>query len=451
MLWKESCFMGNYTREQIIHMVEEEDVEFIRLQFTDMFGVLKNIAVPVSRLMKAMNNECTINASFIPGLDLEGDSDLFLHPDLSTFTILPWRPQQGKVARFICDLYHMDGTSCQNSPRTVLQRVVQRAREMGYELMVNPECEFFLFHTDENGMPTNVTHEKAGYMDTTPLDLGENARRDIILTLEEMGYDIDSSQHELAPAQHEIDFLYSDTQETADKIMTFKVAARTVAKRHGLHATFMPKPSANVDGSGMHIHMRLMKNGKNVFYDANDPMGLSVQAYQFIAGLMCHIKGMSALLNPLVNSYKRLITGFEAPFDITWSSCQRSAMIRVPYQRGEETTIELRSPDGAANPYLAFALCLAAGLHGIENQMQPPADVHVDVWKMSAEDKKKAGIDSLPANLSEALTELEKDEFIQNVLGKPLACSYVREKRREWESYMEQISEWELNRYLYCM
>ena len=442
--------MANYTKEQIIRMAEEEDVEFIRLQFTDMFGVLKNIAVPVSRLREAMNNEYVVNTSYIPGLEKEA-CDLYLYPDLSTITILPWRPQQGKVARLICDLYREDGTRCENSPRAILQRVVRKARDMGYELLLNPECEFFLFHTDEDGMPTNITHEKAGYMDTTPLDLGENARRDIILTMEEMGYDISTSRHELAPAQHEIDFLYSDPLETADKIMTFKVAARTVARRHGLHATFMPKPRANVDGSGMHIYMRLLKNGKNAFSDPSDPKGLSPEAYSFIAGLLEHIQGMSAILNPLVNSYKRLVTGFEAPFDRTWSTRQRSAMICVAYQRGEAAAVELRSPDGAANPYLAFALCLAAGLRGIEEKLAAPADIQTDVRRLSPEEKKKAGIRSLPANLSEALNALEKDDFVKQVLGGHLAEAYVSEKRREWDSYMEQISEWELNQYLYRM
>ncbi|WP_346697550.1 glutamine synthetase family protein [Catenibacillus scindens] len=443
--------MKNYTKEQILHMVEEEDVEFIRLQFTDMFGVLKNIAIPVSRLMKALDNQCVINGDYIDGLGNSEENEYYLYPDLSTFTILPWRPQQGKVARFICDIYHMDGRLCESSPRSILKKVMARAKEMGYEICVRPECEFFLFHTDDNGMPTNITHEKAGYMDTTPLDLGENARRDIILTLEDMGYDIDSSRHELAPAQHEIDFLYSDMLETADKIMTFKVAARTVAKRHGLHATFMPKPSADVDGSGMHIHMKLIKNGKNVFTDPSDSRGLSKDAYGFIAGLMKHIKGMSAISNPLVNSYKRLVTGFEAPYNIIWSCRQNGALLHACHKNNGDTALELRSPDGAANPYLLFALCLAAGLEGIEKDLQAPGDINVDVRKMSREEKKKAGIDSLPANLSVALAEMEKDELIRAVLGNGFVDEYLEKKEQEWESYMEQISEWELSQYLYCM
>lgn len=441
--------MVRYTKEQILHMVEEEDVEFIRLQFTDMFGVLKNIAVPVSRIHKVMDNRYVINASYIQGFDDE--CDYYLYPDLSTFTVLPWRPQQGKVARLICDLHRADGSVCEASPRAILQKVIDKAADMGYELMVNPECEFFLFHTDDNGMPTNVTHEKAGYMDTTPLDLGENARRDIILTLEDMGYDIEASRHELAPAQHAIDFSYLNLMEAADMVMTFKVAARTVARRHGLHATFMPKPSKDVDGSGMHINMRLMKKGKNAFYDSSDELGLSREAYAFVAGLCKHVKAMAAVCNPLVNSYKRLMTGFEAPCDITWSCRQRSSMILVTRNRGEKTTVELRSPDGAANPYLALALCLAAGLEGIEKELEPPKEINVDIRKLSIEEKMKAGIRSLPQNLNEALKEMENDKFIEGVLGKSFVHEYVKEKRKEWDSYMEQISEWELNQYLYRM
>lgn len=443
--------MNNYTREQILRMVEEEDVEFVRLQFTDMFGVLKNIAIPASRMGKAMDHQFVINASYMDGFDGDEECDLYLHPELSTFAVLPWRPQQGKVARFICDLYDKDHKLYAGSPRAILKKVAGEAAAMGYELQLHPECEFFLFHTDDNGMPTNITHEQAGYMDTSPLDLGENARRDIVLTLEDMGYEIDSSRHEIAPAQHEIDFCYQNMLETADKLMTFKVAVRTIAKRHGLHATFMPKPSANVDGSGMHVNMRLFKNGKNAFYDSSDEQGLSRDAYAFIAGILAHIKGICAIANPLVNSYKRLITGFEAPFDITWSTTQRAALLRVPYARGEETTVELRSPDGTANPYLVFALCMAAGLDGIKRQLQPPGAINVNPRKMDMAQKLEAGIDTLPANLHEALKELEKDSLVRDVLGDAFVKSYLKSKRKEWESYMEQISEWELDQYLYRM
>lgn len=443
--------MANYTKEQILHMAEEEDVEFIRLQFTDMFGYMKNVAVPVSQLKKAMDDQCVIDASYVPGFDMENENEVFLYPDLSTFTVLPWRPQQGKVARFICDLYQLDGTPYEDSSRMILKKVMNQAAQKGYEMQMNPECEFFLFHTDDNGMPTNVTHEKAGYMDTTPLDMGENARREMVLTLEAMGYSIEASRHELAPAQHKINFAYSDMLYAADEVMTFKVAVRTVARRNGLHATFMPKPIANTEGSGMHLSMRLMKDGKNAFYDPEDERGLSKEAYSFIAGLCAHIRQMSAICNPLVNSYKRLITGFEAPYDITWSCRQKNAMIRIPKMRGEQTTIKLRSPDASANPYLVMALCMAAGMDGIEKGMEPLPEVPLNVKKMSAAEKKRSGIETLPANLDEALSLMEKDEFMQDLLGENFMRLYLNSKRKEWQSYMEHVSEWELDHYLYQM
>ena len=441
--------MQNYTREAILRMAEEEDVEFIRLQFTDMFGTLKNIAIPSSKLEKAMDNRCVIDASSIGGFIRNEEADMYLHPDLSTFTILPWRPQQGKVARFICDIYQEDGTPYKESPRFILSRVAAKAADMGYSLMVNPECEFFLFHTDDNGMPTTTTHEKAGYMDLSPVDLGENARRDMVLTLEEMGYEIESTHHEISPGQHEIDFQFSDASETADKVMTFKVAVRTIAKRHGLHATFMPKPKAGANGSGMHVNMYLMKDGRNIFSDPEDELGLSREGYSFLAGIFAHIKGMTALCNPLVNSYKRLAPGFEAPSDITWSSRQRTALVRVQTQREEGARLELRSPDSASNPYLVFALCLAAGLEGMEKNLQAPKELKENIRKLSREEKENAGIDTLPENLSEALEEFNKDPLMRAVLGETFTKCYVKAKKKEWKSYMEQVSEWEIEQYLY--
>ncbi|WMC93354.1 type I glutamate--ammonia ligase [Kineothrix sp. MB12-C1] len=441
--------MENYTREAILRMAEEEDVEFIRLQFTDMFGTLKNIAIPSTKLEKAMDNRCVIDASSIGGSIRDEEVDMYLHPDLSTFTILPWRPQQGKVARFICDIYQEDGTAYKESPRFILDQVVAKAVSAGYTLMVNPECEFFLFHTDDNGMPTTTTHEKAGYMDLSPVDLGENARRDMVLTLEEMGYEIESSHHEIAPGQQEIDFQFSDVRETADKVMTFKVAVRTIAKRHGLHATFMPKPKAGVNGSGMHINMYLMKDGKNILSDAEDEIGLSKEGYSFMAGILAHIKGMTAVCNPLVNSYKRLAPGFEAPSDITWSTKQRTALVRVQTQREEGARLELRSPDSASNPYLVFALCLAAGLDGIEKNMRITKELKENIRRFSKEEKKQAGIDTLPENLSEALDEFAKDPLIKAVLGETFVNCYLKAKQKEWERYMEQVSEWEIEQYLY--
>ena len=352
--------MGNYTREEILQMVEEEDVEFIRLQFTDMFGAIKNIAVTTRELPRALANQCMINGEQIAGMDPEKGSDLYLRPVLDTFAILPWRPQQGKVARMICNLYWPDGTPYKNSPRYILERVAEEAEQEGYTCYIDPECEFFLFHTDDNGNPTTVTHEKAGYLDMSPLDLGENARRDMVLTLEDMGMEVESSHHEAAPAQHEIDFSYGEIRDIADCIMTFKMAVRIVAKRHGLHATFMPKPRAEVNGSGMHIQFSVFKNGRNLFEDADHPGELSEEARYFIGGLLAHSKEMALITNPLVNSYKRLVPGYDAPTELTWTENNQNSLVRIPVTRGEGIRVELRSPDTSANPYVVLAICLAA-------------------------------------------------------------------------------------------
>ena len=342
--------MGNYTREEILQMVEEEDVEFIRLQFTDMFGAIKNIAVTARELPRALDNRCMINGEQIAGMDMEKGSDLYLSPILDPFAILPWRPQQGKVARMICDLYFPDGTPYKNSPRYILENVAGKAQEEGYTCYIDPECEFFLFHTDDNGNPTTVTHEQAGYLDISPLDLGENARRDMVLTLEDMGMEVESSHHEAAPAQHEIDFRYGEIRKTADCITTFKMAVRIVAKRHGLHATFMPKPKTEANGSGMHIQFSLIKNGENVFECADRPGELSEEAYYFIGGLLAHSKEMALITNPLVNSYKRLVPGYDAPTELTWTENNQNSLVRIPVTRGEGIRLELRSPDASANP-----------------------------------------------------------------------------------------------------
>ena len=407
--------MSKYTKKDIIRLVEEEDVEFIRLQFTDMFGTMKNVAITSNQLEKALENECMFDGSSIEGFVRIEESDMYLYPDLDTFAIFPWRPQQGKVARIICDVYRPDGKPFAGDPRYVLHRVVEEAKEMGYTLNVGPECEFFLFHTDDDGQPTTISHEKAGYFDLGPIDLGENARRDMVLTLEDMGFEIEASHHEAAPAQHEIDFKYDEAIATADNIMTFKLAVKTIAKRHGLFASFMPKPKYGINGSGMHINMSLEKDGKNIFFDENDQMQLSKEAYYFIGGIMEHVKGMTAITNPLVNSYKRLVPGYEAPIYIAWSATNRSPLIRIPAARGEGTRVELRCPDPSANPYLALAVCLAAGLDGIRKQIMPPAAVVKNVYEMRLDEKKAEGIESLPATLSEAVDELEKDEYILEV------------------------------------
>ncbi len=441
--------MLKYTKADILRLIEEEDVEFVRLQFTDMFGMFKNVAVTSSQIEKALNNEVMFDGSSIDGFVRIEESDMYLRPDLDTFAIFPWRPQQGKVARLVCDIYRPNGVSFEGDPRSVLKKELEKAREMGYEFNVGPECEFFLYHTDDDGMPTTITHEKAGYFDMAPIDLGENARRDIVLTLEDMGFEIEASHHEMAPAQHEIDFKYGPVVQTADNIMTFKLVVKTIAKRHGLHATFMPKPKHGECGSGMHINMSLSKNGKNIFYDVNDELGLSQEAYYFIGGLMKHVKGMTAITNPLVNSYKRFVPGYEAPVNIAWSTVNRSPLIRIPDARGEGTRIELRSPDPAANPYLALAVCLAAGLDGIKNKVRPIACVSQNLFEMSSREKEAASIETLPCNLLDAVRELEKDEFIMNVLGEHLAKNYIRAKKAEWNDYTCQVTKWELNQYLY--
>ncbi len=438
----------NYTKNDIIRLVQDEDVEFIRLQFTDIFGNLKNVAVTVSQLSKALDNECMFDGSSIEGFARIEESDMYLYPDFSTLEIFPWRPQQGKVARLICDVYRPNGNPFEGDPRYILKRAIKEAEALGFVFEVGPECEFFLFNTDENAMPTTITHEQAGYFDLGPVDFGENARRDMVLTLEEMGFVIEASHHEVAPAQHEIDFRYDEALATADNIMTFKLAVKTIAKRHGLHATFMPKPKYGVNGSGMHINMSLFKDGKNIFADESDKNGLSKEAYYFIGGIMKHMKGMTAITNPLVNSYKRLVPGFEAPVYIAWSMTNRSPLIRIPASHKEATRIELRCPDPSANPYLALAVCLRAGLDGIVNKILPPESVDCNIFEMSDEQKRDCGIEEIPGTLIEAIYEMEKDGLIREVLGEHTYNKYIGAKKDEWYRYRSQVTDWEINEYL---
>jgi glutamine synthetase len=388
------------------------------------------------------------DGSSIEGFVRIEESDMYLHPDLGTFQIFPWRPQQGKVARMICDIYRPNKEPFEGDPRGVLKRAIAQAKTLGYSLDVGPECEFFLFHTDENALPTTITHEQAGYFAVGPMDFGENARRDMVLTLEEMDFGIEASHHEMAPAQHEIDFHYEEALKAADNIMTFKLAVKTIAKKHGFHATFMPKPKSGVNGSGMHINLSLHKDGKNIFADDQDPSGLSQEARWFIGGLMRHIKGMAAITNPLINSYKRLVPGYEAPVYIAWSSTNRSPLIRIPAVKGAGTRVELRNPDPCANPYLTLALCLQAGLRGIEMQIAPPPQVNENVFQMSEEQRLQRGIQSLPASLHEALREMENDPFIREVLGNHIYEWYLTAKKEECMRYRSQVSEWELAEYL---
>lgn len=443
--------MSRYNKKDILRIAEEEDVEFIRLQFTDIYGMLKNVAITVSQLEKALNNRCMFDGSSIEGFVRVEESDMYLYPDLDTFAIFPWRPQQGKVARLMCDVHHPDGSPFEGDPRYVLKKVLKEAADMGYTFQVGPECEFFLFHMDEEGRPTTNTHEKAGYFDVGPIDMAENVRRDIVLNLEEMGFEIEASHHEIAPAQHEIDFMYADGLTTADNIMTFKMAVKTIARRHGLHATFMPKPKAGINGSGMHINMSLAdQKGHNVFEDENDPIGLSEVAYQFIAGILKHINEMALLTNPLVNSYKRLVPGYDAPTYIAWSSApNRSQLIRIPSERGSNTRVELRSPDSSVNPYLVLAACLAAGLDGIRNKLVPPAGINENVFALSEEEMEARGITHLPGTLGEAIEAFKESEFMKDVLGVHIYEKYLKAKEAEWRKFCSEVTDWEVAEYLY--
>ena len=443
--------MKNYSREDIIRIVEEEDVEFIRLQFTDMFGMLKNVALTASQLERALDNQCIFDGSAIDGFVRIEESDMYLYQDYNTCEIFPWRPQQGKVARLICDVYRPNGEPFEGDPRYVLKKVLKEAERMGYTFHVGPECEFFLFDTDESGRPSTDTREMAGYFDVGPVDMAENVRRDIVLNLEEMGFAVEASHHELAPAQHEIDLEYMDGLTAADNIMTFKMAVKTIAKRHGLHATFMPKPKAGINGSGMHINMSLAdQSGHNVFIDETDGLGLSRIAYQFMAGILAHMKEITMLTNPLVNSYKRLVPGYDAPVYVTWSAAaNRSALIRIPCTRGSNTRIELRCPDSAVNPYLALASCLAAGLDGIKQEMEPPKSVDVNLFAMTEEQMDALGIEQLPETLGEALEAFEHSSFVRKVLGDHVYTKYLAAKSAEWKKFRAEVTDWEVEEYLY--
>ena len=438
-----------HTKEDIIRMVKEEDIEFIRLQFTDIFGQLKNVAITASQIEKAVNNQIMFDGSSIEGFVRIDESDQYLYPDLNSFRIFPWRPSHGKVARLICDVHNPDGSNFAGDPRFVLKRAIQKAHDMGFDAFnVGPEAEFFLFQTDDEGKPTTKTNDEAGYFDLGPLDHGESTRREICMALEQMGFEIEASHHEVAEGQHEIDFKYEEALHTADNIMTFKLAVKTLAQKNGLHATFMPKPIFGINGSGMHTNMSLFRDGKNVFYDPNDPRGLSKEAYSFIAGLLAHVKGFAAVTNPLVNSYKRLVPGYEAPCYLAWSASNRSALIRIPAARGQATRVELRSPDPACNPYLAFAVCLAAGLDGIEKGMTPPDEVTENIFAMDQATREANGIASLPGSLEEAIHALEKDQLILDTLGEHVATNFIEGKMKEWDEYRTRVSSWERDKYI---
>ncbi len=419
------------TRQDIERIIQEEDVEFIRLQFTDAFGNLKNIAVTPSQLDRVLQNKFSFAGEALFDGKVECNEDLYLYPDPDTFVIIPWRPQSRRVAKIICDVCYEDGTLVDMSPRTILKKVTDEAASKGYSVKVSSECEFFLFHTDDNGNPTVVTHEQGGYMDVGPSDFGENARRDIVLTLEDMGIRVQSSYHEKAPAQHEIDLCEVPVVDAADAVTTFRFAVRSLAKRFGLYATFMPKPKSNAAGSGLHLQVAMYKDGRNIF-ESED--GISAEAKGFIGGILKHAKAIAGITNPIVNSYKRINNGCDAPGLINWSV--RGEKCLVKYTRDQGTPkVELRFPDGAANPYLALAVCLAAGLEGIDDKTDPGNMDSTDCV-------------ALPADLKHATEELNRDELVKSVLGNDFAEAYTAVKDSEWNEYISEVSEWEINRYL---
>jgi glutamine synthetase len=441
--------MAKFTREDIKRLAAESNVKFIRLQFTDILGTIKNVEIPVSQLDKALDNKMMFDGSSIEGFVRIEESDMYLYPDLDTWVIFPWTAEKGKVARLICDIYNADGTPFAGDPRNNLKRVLREMNEMGFtDFNLGPEPEFFLFKLDEKGEPSLELNDNGGYFDLAPTDLGENCRRDIVLELEEMGFEVEASHHEVAPGQHEIDFKYAHALKACDDIQTFKLVVKTIARKHGLHATFMPKPLFGVAGSGMHCNLSLFKNGENAFYDPNGEIQMSDTARQFIAGVLAHAQGFTAVTNPTVNSFKRLVPGYEAPCYIAWSSQNRSPLVRIPASRGMSTRIEVRSVDPAANPYLAMAVLLKAGLDGIQNKLTPPNAVDRNIYVMTKEERIEEGIGDLPSSLAEALVQLKKDEVITSALGHHILEHFIEAKEIEWDIFRTTVHQWERDQYM---
>jgi glutamine synthetase len=437
------------TKEEVMERVRELDVHFIRLQFTDILGVTKNVDIPAQQLPKALEGGILFDGASIEGFVRIEESDMLLKPDPTTFAVFPWQEQgEGATGRLICDVYNADGTPFIGDPRGTLKRVMQEAAALGYTMMVGPEPEFFLFQRETDGRPTIRTNDQASYFDLGPVDRGEECRRDCVMALQKMGFEIEASHHEAAPGQHEIDFKYADALQTADNVATFKFVVRTIALQHGLHASFMPKPIMGVNGNGMHLHQSLFKDGKNAFFDPAAPTGVNNTCMHFIAGLLEHARGFTAVCNPLINSYKRLVPGYEAPVYLAWSEKNRSPLIRIPARRGNSTRIELRSPDPSCNPYLALAVTLAAGMDGIKRKAMPPEPVNRNVYHMSAEEREAEGIENLPGNLREALQELEADDVLREALGPHILANFVEAKLIEWDVYRSQVHQWELDQYL---
>jgi glutamine synthetase len=442
---------GGFTsagRAEVLKLLDEYHVRFLRLQFIDVMGVLKNVEVPRSQFEKALDGDIMFDGSSIEGFVRVEESDMVLRPDYATLVVFPWSDAENRVARLICDVHTATGEPFDGDPRRVLKRQIEAARKQGYEMMAGVEAEFFLFQRSADASPTRVTHDAGGYFDLTPADLGEVARRDIVNALELMGFEVEAAHHEVAPGQHEVDFRYADALTTADHLATFKFVVRNIALHHGLHATFMPKPIYGQNGSGMHTHQSLFRAGENAFYAADQPNGMSGVMRSYAAGLLRHARSMCAVTNPVVNSYKRLVPGFEAPVNVAWSHHNRSPMIRVPARRGKGTRLELRMPDPSANPYLALAVQLAAGLDGMRRKAEPPEPIDKNIWALSVRERRRYKIQELPRDLREAISLLKRSQFVRDTLGEHVFQYFITAKEAEWQDYIAQVHEWEIDRYL---
>ncbi|MDF1577476.1 MAG: type I glutamate--ammonia ligase [Desulfurivibrionaceae bacterium] len=437
-------------KNEILKLIKDENVKFFRLQFVDVLGHMKNIAIPLSQIEKALDGKMMFDGSSIDGFARIEESDMYLVPDYNTFVILPWRSVEGKAAaRIICDIHKSDGTPFKGCPRVNLKRVLAEAKKMGYTMNVGTEAEFFLFNRNPDGTSSTVTNDVAGYFSVDPEDTGIDCRRKIIETLEQMGFEIEASHHEVAEGQHEVNFKYADALTCADNTVTFKWVVKTIAKEYGLHATFMPKPVFGINGSGMHTNQSLFDlKGNNAFFDPKAKLQLSKIAYQYIAGITQNARGFAAVTNPLVNSYKRMVPGYEAPVYVAWSGSNRSSLIRIPASRGIGTRIELRCPDPSCNPYLAFAMMLNSGLDGIKNNLVPPPSTDVNIFDMSPNQMRRAKIQAMPGSLLEALTELKKSKLVKDTLGAHIFEKYVISKEKEWDAFRIAVTDWELNNYL---
>ena len=436
-----------FTKEGILKSARENNVRLVRMQFSDIFGILKNVAISVSQLEKALEGELMFDGSSIDGFVRIEESDMYLRPDYSTWLILPWN-KDAVTARLICDIYNTNGTPFEGDPRYALRKNMEEAAKLGYTMNVGPEAEFFLFQTDADGHPTLNTHDKAGYFDLTPVDMGEKARRDMVLTLEEMGFEVEASHHECAPGQHEIDFKYANALAAADNVQTFKYVVRSVSQRHGLHASFMAKPIFGVAGSGMHVNQSLFKGDTNAFYDPSGKLQLSSDAICYIGGLLKHVPDFTAIINPTVNSYKRLVSGYEAPVYIAWATRNRSPLVRIPAKRGSSTRIELRSPDPSCNPYLSFAVMLAAGLDGIKNKIAPPEPVECNIYELTPEEMNKYMVKTLPNSLEAAVANFKSSSLLREALGAHIFDRFIEAKELEWDSFRTSVSGWEIDQYL---